>query len=120
MDQQVLRVYKLDSPVNLVYGGQFPLDQFPTELLASGCIIPRTKEEGYALAAWLLVKGIDLPVEFVDGDRTPIHIEEKDYVFLTWKPAAKPEIWFDSYRFEGYYLRCRPPLQNTSNSPTSL
>lgn len=119
MDDIKLRIYKLTSPVNLTYAGQESLGDIPTQLLAAGRIIPRTKEEGYALAAWLMVKGQSLPIEFIDGDRTPIDIEEGQYVFLTWKPEAKPEVWIEDYH-RRLTLRARPPLQQTSNPPTSL
>ena len=116
--------YYLKSPVELQYRGSGRLGAWNLGGFAEPRIIPRTKEEGYELAAWFLVKGDPTPVEIMDGDRTRITIEEGQNVFLTWKPALKPEIHFNPIKFKGYFLLAYPPvnelLQNISNPPTPL
>lgn len=117
-----LRLYKLKSPVELHYVGSAGPSNWRSPLQTHK-VIPRTKEEGYELAAWFLIQGIDAKVEFIDGDRTPIPIEEGELFFLTWKPFQKPEIWIDHKNYALQVLAYPPVesvLQNPSNPPTPL
>lgn len=110
MDDLTLYLYTLKSPVDLRSLGYAPVKGLASRAFNNAKIVSRTKEEGYALSAWLLVKGLDVQVLCIDGDRTKIPIVEDESIFLTWKPQQKPEVWFDIHNPLSFYLLARPPL----------
>lgn len=125
MNDLTIYHYRLKSPVELQYRGSGKLGAWNLNGFPGHRLVSRTKEEGYALAAWLLVKGVPTPVLCINGDCTPIDIEEGDDVFLTWKPGLKPEIQFNAIKFQGYQLLAYPPadamlLKDPSTPATPL